>query len=137
MLKVDFMRIFPRPPVWNIIRESAKRPTSLDHISTNILRKYLSFGAEVQNDCGINGFFLAYETLQKKIMAQMPRWSVWSSKTLESKALIPNFMKPTHKIEEKIYQHLQNKPPRGGNLLYITQMNNSWMIQMTNPPFYL
>jgi len=32
---------------------------------------------------------------------------------------------------------LRNKPLRGGNLLYITQMKNSWMIQMTRPPFYV
>jgi len=34
-------------------------------------------------------------------------------------------MKPTHKKIEKIDQRLRNKPLRGGNLLYITQMNNS------------
>jgi len=57
--------------------------------------------------------------------------------TLESKALIPNVMKPTHKKIEKIDQRLRIQPLRGGNLLYITQMNNSWMIQMTKPPFYI
>jgi len=45
-------------------------------------------------------------------------------------------MQPSHKIEENIDKQFQNKPIRGGNLLYITQMNNSWMIQMTKPPFY-
>jgi len=45
--------------------------------------------------------------------------------------------KPTHKKTEKIDQRLRIWPLRGGNLLYITQMNNSWMIQMTKPPFYI
>jgi len=35
------------------------------------------------------------------------------------------FMQPARKIEEKIDQWLQNQPLRGGNLIYITQMNNS------------
>ena len=34
-------------------------------------------------------------------------------------------MKPAHKNLEKIDQCLRNKPLRCGNLLYITQMNNS------------
>ena len=67
----------------------------------------------------------------------MSRWSVWSSETLESKALIPNVRKPMHKKIEKIDQRLRIQSLRGGNLLYITQMNNSWMIQMTKPPFYI
>ena len=46
-------------------------------------------------------------------------------------------MKPTHKKIENKYQCLRNWPLRGGNLLYITQVNNSWMIQMTKPPFYI
>jgi len=46
-------------------------------------------------------------------------------------------MQPAHKIEEKIDQRLQNQPLQGGNLLYITQMNNSSMIQMTRPAFYI
>jgi len=67
----------------------------------------------------------------------MPRMFVWSIETLESKALIPNVMTPSHKKIEKIDQRLRNKPLRGGNFLYITKMNNSWMIQMTRPPFYI
>jgi len=34
-------------------------------------------------------------------------------------------MKLAHKKIEKIDQRLRNKPLRGGNLLYFTQMNNS------------
>jgi len=34
-------------------------------------------------------------------------------------------MKPANKKIEKIDQRLRNKPLQGGNLLYITQMNNS------------
>ena len=45
--------------------------------------------------------------------------------------------KPTHKKIEKIDQCLRIQPLRGGNLHYITKMNNSWMIQMTKPPFYI
>jgi len=43
----------------------------------------------------------------------MPRWPVWSSETIESKALISNVIQPTHKIEEKIDQWLQNQPLQG------------------------
>lgn len=46
-------------------------------------------------------------------------------------------MKPAHKKIEKIDQHLRIQPLRGGNLLYITQMNDSLMIQMIKPPFYI
>jgi len=49
----------------------------------------------------------------------------------------PCVMKPAHKMIEKIDQRLRIQPLRGGNLLYITEMNNSWMIQMTKPPFYI
>jgi len=42
-----------------------------------------------------------------------------------------------HKKIEKIDQRLRVQPLRGGNLLYITQMTNSWMIQMTKPPFHI
>ena len=48
-----------------------------------------------------------------------------------------NVMKPTHKKIEKIDRQYKNQPLRGRNLLYITQMNNFWMIQMTKPPFYI
>jgi len=41
-----------------------------------------------------------------------------------TKALSQCVMKPTHKNIEKIDQCLRNKPLRGDNLLYITQMNN-------------
>jgi len=44
-------------------------------------------------------------------------------------------MKPTHKKIEKKDKHLRIQCLRGGNLLYITQMNKYWMIQMTTPPF--
>ena len=46
-------------------------------------------------------------------------------------------MKPAQENIEKIDQRLRNQPLRGGNLLYITQMNNFWMIQMTRHPFYI
>ena len=46
-------------------------------------------------------------------------------------------MKPANKKIEKIDECLRNKPLRWGNLHYITQINNSWMIQMTRPSFYI
>jgi len=45
--------------------------------------------------------------------------------------------KLAHKKTEKIDERLRNQPLRRGNLIYITQMNSSWMIQMTRPPFYI
>ena len=46
-------------------------------------------------------------------------------------------MKPAQEKIEKIDQRLRIQPLRGGNLLYIIEMNNSWMIQMKRPPFYI
>jgi len=46
-------------------------------------------------------FFLASETSQKKVIAKIPRWPVWSSETLESRTLIPNVMKLAHKRQER------------------------------------
>ena len=46
-------------------------------------------------------------------------------------------MKPAQEKIEKIDGRLRNKPLRGGNLLYITEMNNFLMIQMKRPPFYI
>ena len=45
--------------------------------------------------------------------------------------------KPGHKKIENIDECLRNNSPRGDNLLYITQMNNSWMLQITRAPFYI
>ena len=50
---------------------------------------------------------------------------------------IHSVMKPNPKIEERRVQCLRNQPLRGGNLLYITKMKNSRMIQMKKPPFYI
>ena len=47
MLREKVMTIFPRSLVWNVIQESAKRPTSLDHISANIAQKALKFRPEI------------------------------------------------------------------------------------------
>ena len=44
-------------------------------------------------------------------------------------------MQPTHKKIKIIYQRLKKYPLGGGNLLYITQMNDSWMIQMDRTYF--
>ena len=129
---------FPRWPVLSVIQESAKRPTSSDHISENISWNALKYGPKVQRQVFSNGFFLRLLKLhRKKVIAKIPRWPVWSSETLESKALIPNVMKPAQEKIEKIYQCLRIQPLRGGNLLYITWTNNSWMIQMKRPPFYI
>ena len=100
------------------------------------LRQYRAKSSEIRTQHSAPilikwGFCVNSETSQKKVIAKMPRWLVRSRETLESKALIPNVMKPAHKKIEKRDQRLQNKPLRGGNLLYIKKMNNSWMIQMT------
>ena len=119
--KEKFMTIFPRSPVWNVIQEFAKRPTSSDHNSTKIARKSLKFGPKVQCDVFSNGFFLRLlKHHRKNVIVKMPRWPVWSSKTLESKALIPNVMKLAQEKIEKIDQHHRIQPLQGGNLLYIT-----------------
>jgi len=66
--------IFPWSPVWNVIQESAKRPTSSDHISANIARKALKFGSEVHSHFFSNGFFLQLlKRRRKKVIAKMPR----------------------------------------------------------------
>ena len=53
-------------PVLDEIRELAKTLTSSDNISENIVRQDLKFGQEVQIDSISNGFFLAFEPLQRK-----------------------------------------------------------------------
>ena len=60
MLRTKVMAIFPRSLVWNVIQESAKRPTSSDHISANIGRKVLKFGPAIQCDFVSNGFFFSF-----------------------------------------------------------------------------
>ena len=49
-------------------------------------------------------FFQLINLRRKKIIMTIPRLHVCSNETLESKAMIPNVMRPTHKIEEKIDQ---------------------------------
>jgi len=121
MLREKAMMIFPKSPVWNVIQESAKIPTSSDNISANIARKDLKFGSEIQRDFISNGFFLKLlKRRRTKVIAKIPRWPVWSSKTLEFKALITNVMKPAQEKIEKLDQWLRIQPLRGGNLLYIT-----------------
>jgi len=56
---------------------------------------------------------------------------------IEGAIMVEIVMKPAHKKIEKIDQCLGNKPLRGENLFYITKMNNSSMIQMKRPPFYI
>jgi len=85
------------------------------------VQKALKFRPKVQRYGFSNRFFfVTFETSQKKVIAKIPRGPVWSSKTLESKALIPNVMKPAQEKIEKIDQRLRIQPLRGGNLLYIT-----------------
>ena len=121
MLRKKVMTIFPRSPILSVIQESAKRPTSSDHISENIPRNALKFGPKVQRQFFSNGFFLRLlKRHRKKFIAKMSRWPVWGSETLESKALIPNVMKPTQEKIEKRDPRLRIQPLRGGNLLYIT-----------------
>ena len=103
-----FMTIFPSSPVLNVIQESAIRPTSSDHISANIVCKALKFGPKVQRDVLLNGFFLwLLKRHRKNVISKMPWSPVWSSKTLESKALIPNVMELAQEKIEKIDQRLR------------------------------
>jgi len=96
---------------------------------TNFLRSYLrKYSAKISEirtrdlaRCILKWvFFRLLKLHRKKVIAKMPRWLVWSSETLESKALIPNVMKPAQEKIEKIDQRLRIQPLRGGNLLYIT-----------------
>jgi len=72
MLREKVMTIFPRSPIWNVIQESAKRPTSSDHISTNISRKAIKLGPKVQCDFISNGCFFASKARRKKVIAKIP-----------------------------------------------------------------
>jgi len=60
------MTIFPRSPVWNVLQESAKRPTSSDHISVNIVWKALKFRPKVQCDIVSMGFFFRFWNITEK-----------------------------------------------------------------------
>ena len=57
MLREKFMTFFPRSPAWNVIPESRKTLTSLDHISENIAKQDLKFGSELHQDVNSNGFY--------------------------------------------------------------------------------
>ena len=81
------------------------------------LRKYRAKSSEIRTQCSAPillkwVFFCDFwnVTKKKKVIAKMPWWLVWSSETLESKALIPNVMKPA---QEKIDQRLIIQPFRG------------------------
>ena len=96
---------------------------------TNFLRSYIrKYSAKISKiktrdlaRCLLKWvFFQLLKRHRKNFIAKMPRWPVWSSETLESKALIPNVMKPAQEKIEKIDQRLRIQPLRGGNLLYIT-----------------
>jgi len=54
--------------------------------------------------------FATFETPHKNVIVKMPQGLVWSSETLESKALIPNVMKPAQEKIEKIDQRLRIQP---------------------------
>jgi len=67
MLKEKVMMIFPKSPVWNVIQESTKIPTSSNHISANIALKDLKFRLEIQCNFFSNGFsFLSFRNVAKK-----------------------------------------------------------------------
>ena len=125
MLREGVMNIFPRSPLWDEIREPEKSLTSTDHISENIANQALKFCDNVPQDFGFApSNFQLLKLRKQKVIMKIPWWLVWSNETLESKALIPNVVKPTPKIEERRYQRLRNKPLQRGNLQYITWMNN-------------
>ena len=66
MLREKVMTIFPRSPVLNVIQESAKIPTSSDHISENIMKNALKFGTKVQHNFFSNGFFFQLLKCRRK-----------------------------------------------------------------------
>ena len=70
MLGEKVMMIFPRSPILNVIEDSTKGPTSSDYIYETIARQDLKFGPEVEHDVVSNGFFIVFETLQKKIHSE-------------------------------------------------------------------
>ena len=74
MLKTKVMTIFPKSPVWNVIRESAKTLTSSDHIYANIARQALNLDPKFKMiSVQMGFFFVASETSQKKVIAKIPR----------------------------------------------------------------
>ena len=110
------MTIFARSHVLNVIQESAKRPTSSDHISENIARKALKFGPKVQRDLFSNGlFFLNSETSQKKSYSENATMTCLEQRNPRIQSSdTKSVMKPA---QEKIDQRLRIQPLRGGNLL--------------------
>ena len=76
IFETKVMMIFPRSLVWDEIMEPTKNLTSIDHISTNIVKKVLKFLHEVPHDFGFSS-----QTIQllnvciKKIIAKIPRWA--------------------------------------------------------------
>ena len=89
------------------------------------LRKYRAKSSEIRTQASAKFllkwiFLRLLKRYRKNVIAKIPRLPVWSSETLESKALIPNVMKPAQEKIEKIDQRLIIQPLRGGNLLYIT-----------------
>jgi len=56
MLREKVMTIFPRSPVWDVIRELAKTLNVLDCIFENIDKKVLKFRPELHHDFSSNGF---------------------------------------------------------------------------------
>ena len=121
MLRERVMKIFPRSPLLDEIREPQKDLNSTDHISENFTNQPLKFCDDVPQDFRFVPYiFYLLKLRKKKVIVKIPQLPVCNNDTLESKDLIPNVMKPTPKIEEKRDQRLRNQPLRGGNLLYIT-----------------
>jgi len=56
ILREKVMMIFPRLPIWDVIREPAKTITSFHHISKNIVIQDVKFEPAVHQYFGSNGF---------------------------------------------------------------------------------
>jgi len=78
--------------------------------NTNFLRSYLcKYSAKssksrtwVEGRCLLKWvFFRLLKRCRKNVIVKIPRWPVWSSETLESKALIRNVMKPAQEKNRK------------------------------------
>ena len=115
------MTIFPRSPVLSVIQESAKRPTSSDHIFENIARKALKFGPNVQRQFFSNGFFLRLlKRHRKKSYSENATMTCLEQRNPRIQSSDTKCYETSSKKIEKIDQRLRIQPLRGGNLLYIT-----------------
>ena len=91
------------------------RWNSRDYRNPNILRSYLQKCSETKYEIWTWGLarsclkwlFLLLKCRQKLVVEKIPRWPLWTSETLESKALIPNVMKQDYRKIKNIDECLE------------------------------